>query len=42
MNAPHKDIDKIIPFGPFIVGGFLIIIFSKLTTPELLELITVF
>ena len=35
-----KRKDKIIPFGPFIVGGFLIIIFSKITTPELLELIT--
>ena len=35
-----KRKDKIIPFGPFIVGGFLIIIFSKITTPELIELIT--
>lgn len=35
-----KNKDKIIPFGPFIVAGFLIIIFSKITMPELLELIT--
>jgi len=35
-----KQKDKIIPFGPFILAGFLIIIFSKITMPELLELIT--
>lgn len=35
-----KKKDKVIPFGPFIVGGFLIMIFTKLDMKTVLEFLT--
>ena len=38
----YKNKEHMIPFGPFILIAFLIIFFSKVTTSEIFEFLTLF